>query len=513
MVNILYNNVVRNTPYFIVIIFISSLFYFNYQPTWDESFQIEAANRLLINNSYDSSWVLPTDLSKPTFKYLTAWPIGYSFLIYICLALGFNIKFSLIFIKILFIGLNLLIWSKASANFLINRRSKLFFKIIFSFVLIVDSISTTEIVLMSIFGGITCLVFNENLPKIKLYLYLGILLSIAFIFKYTAVVLIFSTLVYLIFELNEIKNYKYILLKFLPPIIIVVVTIFYFNYINSNNVSTLTNFNSLSKFYFIKNISLFQLTTTVFLKSIQIPILVKKGLLYYYNYVLSNYAITVFVIPLFFVVTKKVMVKNLKYIIVVFLSAIFLLLVISTLFFTNPDKWYPLIEPRYYVPFSPLLLIFYSHVITFYDKNVYLNKLIFCGTILIIFSCLGIYISKKNKYSGRIESNLSNIERFINRSSLNVNKVVFLDKFYFPLLIRNGKFNSFYFQDYYDRISLNVTNDIYVYVVASKNNLFSKNYYEKEVELKNIIAFTRRNNFNRTDISTDVIIFWKGLKK
>ena len=512
-------NIFKKYSHFIIaIIYIIFLFYFYYESTWDESYQIEAAFRLLHKMKYESSWLIQSDLSIPSFHYLTAWPIGYSFTLYLFLFAGFNINFAIIFIKSILILYNIHIWGKISTLFFKNNLNKLVFNFLFTLILVVDSRSTTELILMSSFGYISFYyLLQEKFGENKLdFLIIGLILSISLIYKYTSVTIIFSIFIFLLYKFKFTKSRLIDYLIICIPIILVVSTIFYLNYVKSSNISTLTNFNEYNKSTFIKNLNLTQIFSQVFINSLQIPVLLKKGFLHYFHIKISIYFIYIYII-IFFLSLVYFRIKNFSFFILIISSTIFLLFLISLIFFTNTNEWYPLIEYRYYQPISPLILILNIHVLGNIITYIRINKLIYVFFIIIIVIILFVFYSNKRfKNSELIKHNTNLVERFIitnnNKYSTN-NFITFTDNNYFYLLPRNGISNVLYFNQLENYTLNNLENDVMIYIVTSKFSFTSLKPTLRDHDFNNIEVFSINNKFNVNFTSPYAIIYWKFYKR
>ena len=467
---------------------------------------------------YESSWLIQSDLSIPTFHYLTAWPIGYSFTLYLFLFAGFNIYFAIIFIKSILILYNILIWGNISTLFFKNCLNKLIFNFLFTFIIIVDSRSTTELILMSSFGYISFYyLLQEKFGQNKIdFLIIGFILSISFIFKYTAVTIIFSIFIFLLYKFKFTKSrlIDYVIISI--PIIVVVSIIFYLNYVKSSNISTLTNFNEYNKLTFIKNLNLTQIFTQVFINSLQIPVLLKKGFLHYFHIKISIYFIYLYII-LFFISLVYFRIKNLSFFILIISSTIFLLFLISLFFFTNTNEWYPLIEYRYFQPISPLILILNIHVLGNIISYIRINKLIYVFfTISIVVILFIFYSNKRFKNSELIKHNTNLVERFIitnNKKYATNNVITFADNNYFYLLPRDGISNVFYFNQLENDTLNNLENDVMIYIVTSKLSFTSLKPTPRDFDFYKIDNFAINNKFNINYTSPYAIIYWKFFKR
>jgi hypothetical protein len=145
----------KNIYLLFILLYIIILFSNSYLPTYDESYQIEAALRYLYFSKYEYSWNLPEDLSLQKFNYSTAWPFGYSALIFLFLKLKISLSTTLIIIKIFLIFSNLFIWEKISYLEITEFKIKYYFKILFSIFIITISNSTTDMIVVLFFGIIT----------------------------------------------------------------------------------------------------------------------------------------------------------------------------------------------------------------------------------------------------------------------------------------------------------------------------------------------------------------------
>ena len=507
--------------YFCILVYFFVMYLCIFEPNPDETFQIEAAHQLLISGKYQSSWKIPNDLSLTNYTYLTAWPIGYSYLIYLLMLLKFNVTNSILIIRLTIIILNIFFAQKISRQILKTSFSRFVFNLIFSFIIIVESVSAPELLIM------LCVLLVSNYFLIRKddkltyldFFFIGFIMSISLIFKYTSVLYIFSIFIYIILIsknecfYNKIKNIFYYLL----PILIIGILIFYKNYLESKNVSTLTNLNSLDKLKFMVGINYFYVFYIVFIDSLQFSRLINQGMSYLFNRTI-DYKIFIAIFILFFnyfyFSRFRSFFKNYFKIILSFCGIVILSLIISILFFTKNNEWYPLIEQRYYTPCTPFLLLIYIKPIDYiYDR---FSKLKFIYPIFIFFFylMLSLFFYRRFNNSYTIKNNINLV---MDKIKLNINQpkkiLVFADENYFPFLPRDGTNQVFHFLDknFSDKSLLysNISNNITIYILTSSEPLrkFNNNNYQNEHN--KIVDFASKNNFKKIVISPTTFLFSK----
>jgi hypothetical protein len=505
--------------YLISTIYIFLLYYFYYETTWDESYQIEAAYRLLINHKYENSWVFPIDLSIPKFTYLTAWPIGYSFLIYIFLFLKVKLQFAIITIKSILIFLNIFLWVKISEKFLTHFISKILSNLLFSLIIIINSRGSTELIVMASVGFITYhyILKNNFGNKIQDYFSIGLVLSLSFLFKYTTILFIFSTFIFLVYNSKKDKIYIRVIkiFAFLIPLSTIIILVFLKNYIESKNISTLTNFNNYNKLEFLFKIDYINVLNVIFFDSIQLPLLLKKGFAEYLNFK-TNF--NILLIPFFifiFIYFKKYFTNfsyKTGYIVITFSSTIILLFLISIYFFTDPFNWYPLIESRYYQPISLFLVIIFIKPLDNILNKIKKDSNIISIFIIIVITLFFIFYSyKRFANSFIIKNKIDEVNNSIintNNLTKNTNYIVFADPNYFYLIPRNGKNNIFYFDS--KKINLDaITKSVNVYIFASKFSFQGVGLKLRDKEYKIIEKYSNQNQFNKIQLSNGSYFFYK----
>ena len=494
----------------------------NFEPNPDETLQIEASLRLLISGKYELAWKIPKDLSLTTFTYLTAWPVGYSYLIYILMLLKLNLTSSILLIRLITILLNIYFALKLSSAILRTSLSRFVFNSIFSFVIIVESVSVTDLlVMLSVLIIFNYFIIKKDTKITYLDLFfIGFIMSISLIFKYTSVFYIFSIFIY-IFLISKGKG-LFIIIKniffYLFPILITACLIFYNNYLESKNVSTLTNFNSLDKLSFILGINYFYVCYIVFIESLQISRLINQGFLYLFDITISYkiyLALFYFFLIYFYSTRLKHILRKYFKIILSFCGIIILSFIISILFFTNNNSWYPLIEQRYYTACTPFLLFLYIKPLDYiYDrltnrktKNIY--------AIIIISTCLlfSLFLFRRFNNSYLIKNNISLIMNKID-STKNISRskkiIIFADQNYYTLLPRNGVDQVYRFSE--EDISFsNVSKDLTVYIVTSSVPLrqFNNNNYQDEH--RKIEFFANKNYFKKNEITSTTHLFIKPI--
>jgi hypothetical protein len=484
---------IKNLKFTFLLIFIFCILLQNYIPGYDESIQLEATIRMLLGFGYNSSWEISRNLSKPYFKFLSAWPIGYSLMVFVLIKLGLTISFACKIIKISTFFININVWLKV-LKFYINEDYAInIFTILFSTFSIFLSRSITDLLVITILGlCMYVILFKKNVVFL-------VLLSFCLIsIKYTSLSLIPFLSICLLRYGN--KGFLFTLV-YLSLVLFFTVALLNFNYINTGSISTLTNKIYFGNIHSLKNIDILKIFYNGYLGSIQLPIKLITNLNIKIKYFILL-VILFFIIILFFNHCKKEI--EIKYsILFLFLSINIFLILVTFLFFNLNSNWIPLYESRYYSPIFPFLLIFF---VTKFNFDILYVKLIF---LISLFSVI-IFFKYKYDINLILDNNNNKVNRIVNEISKKKPKILILDQTLFPSYKRNGLYNVYCNLPIFKNIYFTDTTFIFIATIKidSKNklvnNLFFTQSYNNDFE-----KFSKINQFNLIKISDNSILYWR----
>lgn len=510
-------------PYFI------SVLIFKYEPSWDETFQIEAAIRLAKVGSYDASWNFPSVWGLNSYSYLNAWPPGYSILLSIFIFCGFKPYFISKILRLVLILLSYKIWQKNVDNVLTNISIKIIVKMVLLSFLIISSNYNTELILLFLFGYLWSYVYNfsKRQDNYHFFLKIGFISSLLFLFKYTGLGYIIS-IFFLLFYQSYLFRIKNILIKyalFFLPIVITIFTVFFLNHNYANDIITMNYIPSFSNIYNFKSVSFSIYIKTVFFDSIQIPLIIYKILVYKFEnfgtyFVYIYYFLIVTMITLYFYKKYNYGDKNtnklLKLTLFVILVFSFFMFLYSLFFFTDLNSWYPLIEYRYYLPLSPLIVILIFYFIEKLLQDLEFPK--YFNIVIISLLCFLVNLYTLKKYKNAIDSNyeIKKINNFIfdlKNKTKSKNIMLLTDLTFFTLIERNHNMNVYLFPSLsiINHVQLQKKNTLVVIICSNFNyQRFNHNVINKD---HSIIYFAHKNNFKHFILSDRTDIYWSYTDK
>jgi hypothetical protein len=503
-------------PYFIVVLLLK------YEPSWDETFQIEAAIRLAKVGIYDSSWKLPIVWGENNYNYLNAWPPGYSLFLSVFIFSGIKPMFISKLLRITFIILSYYIWKKNANKILKDYFLIFIYKLILITFLIISSNYNTELLLLILLGYIWRYIYNFSFihDHFKFYFLLGFITSLLFLFKYTGLGFIVAIAFLLFLQMSKQKINSFFLKYsfFVLPIIIIISIIFYLNHKYTNDIITMSYLPSINNIRNINRISYFSFIHTVFFNSLQIPLIISKLLYYKWKiagdiFIFIYYLFIVSIIVFYFYTNRnRSNIKVRKFIfltLILFLIFSLFMFIYTLFFFTDLNSWYPLNEYRYYLPIAPLLFILFL----FFSKSI-INKFKFLilPFIILLFIIVNLYTIKKYKNSIYANNEIHKVNNFIKSLNTKTNSnsvMIFTDLTLFTLIDRYHNVNIYQFpsvfaqkQTYYQK------KNTIVVLISSKFNYQDFNGKNSEKNF-NILFFAKNNNFEHFKLSNKTDIFWK----
>jgi hypothetical protein len=454
-------------------VLIPSDFYF---PGNDEATQIEAAIRMNNGQGYKTqgTWsgkiqeksiaghVLPeNDLANPALVTLTAWPIGLSTIIYIFLKLGLPIYLATFITKLLGCNFAVLSWVFFGKKILVKNDLYIYIAFMFILVYLYSLISVSDVYLIGFFGLIINITYRfklkDNFTTLKInhyYQLLGIVTSLAILFKYSAIPFVLVVVIWIFFiEFNSIinNNNKFPIISVAPKLVkfaiyplITIICIFLYNKLTAENYNTYMangplstapnwNFNWIVGSY-----------RALSFESLLIPKLLHR---YYLNnfitydlylniYLFLSFSITFYI---GYVLYKKGGIYKfiVNFFILSYFSTFLFLLITTILFFEKLSTWTPVADGRYYIYLIPMLFIGLLCVIRFIILNLFefhwyhiIDRVyLFLSIVIIGFLSINIIINSKNYiYKVNHESLLvyNNINKIIIANNID-NVILFTD--------------------------------------------------------------------------------------
>ena len=434
-----------------------------YLPGNDEATQIEAAIRMNNGQGYKTqgTWIgkiqkksmdghesSEYDLANPVLVTLTAWPIGLSTIIYIFLKLGLQVYSATIITKIIGCNFALLSWVLFGKKIFINIDLYIYIACMAILVFLYSLISVSDVYLIGFFGLIINIIYifkfniyNYTTQKINQHYYLlGLVTSLAILFKYSAIPFIMVVGFWIFFDESnlKIKNIKFHIRSVTPKLVrffilpfLTIICIFSYNKLTAENYNTYMangllssspnwNFNwilgsyralsfesllipKLIYRYYINNLITYDLYLNIYL-FLSFLIMCYIGYILYNKGGIYKYIVNLFIISFF--------------------STFLFLLITTTLFFEKKSAWTPVEDGRYYLYLIPILLIGLFCVIRF----IILNKLLFHWYILINRAYIFLSFTIFCFLSFNIFNYSKNYTYKVNRESLivysNINKII-----------------------------------------------------------------------------------------
>ena len=189
-----------------------------YVPGHDEANQIEAALYFSNNCIFSFSNVIPNDFSSRNFKFQNEWPIGFPILLLLFLKLNIKQFLALKIIKMLLFFSTMFIWNKIISISIKDNIKKNIFVIILFLILILISQSMTDFIVTFLFSIIFYLLqkYHNHYDNYFYHFKISFLIGLAFIFKYSSVFILPSTILYILCfnRVTPYKKLKYIAIHF-----------------------------------------------------------------------------------------------------------------------------------------------------------------------------------------------------------------------------------------------------------------------------------------------------------
>lgn len=494
--------------------FLAVLIYFDYLPNNDEVFQVEAAIRLSKGLGYTCSWGIPLKLSDLNFKYLTAWPPGYSILISILLYVGINVFTALKFLKAILIFIAISEWDRFAKKKLLGQNARIAFYFLITLFAITISASPTELILLILIGwnlnlSETFLVKNQT----KLYLFLfGLSISLGIIFKYSW--LGFNA-GFLIWGVLKIQKRSFLnLFSLIFPSLFVPFVLFSINFLIANQLNTIVTTDTLllnNLFAKILAIPYLQVFQSAIFYSIQLPVLFLK-VFSYFGVDITIFLSCIFWLVIFKLIIDKFKILNLKKVIlniqmIVFISGFLFFFSISVLFYSNMSEWIPSIEPRYFQPISPLILLF---LISSWEQNISKKSIQkwHLGILYVnIFLLQCFYTYSKFRLFSIVDFEREKVSSFITNNSQNNKLLVYTDGNWKNKFVRNGQDNVFEVASP-SILNINYPHNTFVVFVFSNIDYSSFKYPKAMINTK-LMNSLKLNSFKKVGLSNRTLIFFK----
>ena len=342
-----------------------------YLPVTDEVYQFNATLNLIAGHGYSSSMEFGEDLSEIIYKFMTAWPRGYSLLIAFVMNFGFEINVAAKLIKLTFIIVSIINWLSLSKLALFEQSFKIIFAAFLGFYVVAVSTSVPDLIVFSIFPYfiLKIIIMIEIKPRnyannrINNFIFLGLLAGISVWFKYTALpILLIGSLVLMINYKDERRLELLIkILEFSIPATVMICVLFIINYLNAREFSTITTVGLPKEIIFFKFTWLISLFDGLLVDAFILP----KIIFRYLGNVIGNefstiikttYIIFMSLMILLFSFNddKKNIIKMISKISLI--SVILFLLTTSILFYSNTE-YNPLQHGRYYHFIIPLIML------------------------------------------------------------------------------------------------------------------------------------------------------------
>jgi hypothetical protein len=537
-----YQPLFQKTEYIIGILlllpFIFCISFLPYEKAYDEIFQLEAAVRLSVGNSYAASRNIPQDLSTPYFPYLSAWPVGYAFIISSLLRIGFSISLAAKAYKIILMFTAFHLWFRAGASFIKSTSIKKIFAGFLAVFIIISAKSVNDLFVITVTAWLTSFFTKlENtdtsvhprglIQKATPFLIAGTITGTCILMKYSAISIAFSGLMWL--TINHYRSFKkYItnLTVFILPVIIITSVIFAINYRETKNISTLTTHINPQYLRNITHLPYVEHLKAAFLDNTQVLLIGIKGLSLYYPITATwlTYAILLLVFGLFIfsaiILWKKKATRTLVvWAIILYLSISSFLFFNTILFQEDVEHWTPFIEGRYLTPFAPLLilviLLAFDNRAAFEKKLSPFAKAASISLIMLIYvAIITGYTYRRFQPANEIARETIVIQKGIDSISAQtplLPRLIFTDQSVFLFLPRTGNENVF--NDFPDSSKHNYfAKETLVLVLGSYQQYYNIiNPSDRNLE-ETVVLFTKRNGFAGVDLSAKTKIYWKIFK-
>jgi len=180
--------------------FLAALFFHDYVPGWDESFQLSAAGRLaegLGLSIYQTGLVL----HENDFRFLAEWAPGYSMMIALLLKAGLSLDIASKAFKTAAILTALYTWFRLAHRYTGSRMITFLFLAFLTGLMALNHGNVTDIMIIMLFPVLTLLVTGEHRPCN--FLWISLVLALMVLFKYSMTFLLAGVAFWILWEFRN----------------------------------------------------------------------------------------------------------------------------------------------------------------------------------------------------------------------------------------------------------------------------------------------------------------------
>jgi len=522
-------------PYIVACFLILPFLYYlyaikTYVPGTDETYQIEAAIRILNGFGNTFSWTPDNDLSVSNFSFQNAWPIGYSSLLAPLLFIGLPLQYALKLLKISILLTSIFTWIRVSDYYIKNIWFKIIFSGFASVYIVKYSSSVTDMVIILFLSILSILLLVRNdydtsnrlsvLQNIMISpIMIGLLIGIAILFKFSGIFLAASCAFWILFMTNSTrKNSISNLIKYLIPVTLFIASTLFFQQYQNTIAYAIENREYINNIPFFYDGWFDDIFNAVFQSTYLEPLMGKVisdtsgNFLRIVIFMKLIFFISCFTI-LFLLFKKGGRFQKLSFwIIINYVVLAIFLKVVSSLFFEDISQWLPLKEGRFY---WPVFLFFPMGMLIILEPKWNILSTVYKATItlgIMISIFIGICLYSDYKYDQYSELNAEmpllklELEKLIREDT---NPIIFSDDINWKLYPFRGKYNVFL------RPPMNNTNfyfskETMVIMITSTNKYLSPGHDTKINNDHDIFQKTAKvQRFNRIKVGEYTTIFWK----
>ena len=522
-------------PYIVACFLILPFLYYlyaikTYVPGTDETYQIEAAIRILNGFGNTFSWTPDNDLSVSNFSFQNAWPIGYSSLLASLLFIGLPLQYALKLLKISILLTSIFTWIRVSDYYIKNIWFKIIFSGFASVYIVKYSSSVTDMVIILFLSILSILLLVRNdydtsnrlsvLQNIMISpIMIGLLIGIAILFKFSGIFLAASCAFWILFMTNSTrKNSISNLIKYLIPVTLFIASTLFFQQYQNTIAYAIENREYINNIPFFYDGWFDDIFNAVFQSTYLEPLMGKVisdtsgNFLRIVIFMKLIFFISCFTI-LFLLYIKGGKFQKLSFwIIINYVVLAIFLKVVSSLFFEDISQWLPLKEGRFY---WPVFLFFPMGMLIILEPKWNILSTVYKATItlgIMISIFIGICLYSDYKYDQYSELNAEmpllklELEKLIREDT---NPIIFSDDINWKLYPFRGKYNVFL------RPPMNNTNfyfskETMVIMITSTNKYLSPGHDTKINNDHDIFQKTAKvQRFNRIKVGEYTTIFWK----
>jgi len=500
-----------------------------YVPGTDETYQIEAAIRILNGFGNTFSWTLDNDLSISNFSFQNAWPIGYSSLLASLLYIGLPLQNALKLLKISILLISIFTWLRLSDYYIKNIWFKIIFSGFASVYIVKYSSSVTDMVIVLFLSIFSILLLVRNnydtsnqlsvLPDIMISpIMIGLLIGIMILFKFSGIFLAATCAFWILFMINSTrKNSISNLIKYLIPVILFIAFTLSFQQHQNNIAYAIENSEFIINNLFFYDGWLYDFFNVVFQSTYLEPLMgqiipaTSENFLMVVTYMKLIFFISYFTILFLLYIQGEKFQKLSLWIITNYLILTMFLKVVSNLFFEDVSLWLPIKESRYY---WPLFLFFPMTILIILEPKWNILSTVYKATItlgIMISIFIGICLYSGYKYDQYSELNAEmplitlELEKLIGQDT---NPIVFVDQINWKLYPDRGKYNVFF------QLPRNNTNYYFskktmVIMLTSSNKYLPRGHSTKIDDDSIFQQMAKVKHFNGIKVGKFTTIFWK----